>query len=133
MERDSGTIRVLIIDDMERYRTSLQWLLKQEGFEAESAGSGEEALGLLAKVPFDVVLLDLRMPGMGGMDALPKIKSLAPTAQVIILTGHASVDFAAETIKLGAADFLVKPCPVKDLIGTIRKVHDLSLLSRPNR
>ncbi|KUG28179.1 response regulator receiver protein [hydrocarbon metagenome] len=117
-------IRVLVVDDEDRFRTTLVKLLGAQGLTAEAAPGGEEALALLAEKPFDVVLLDVKMPGLSGQEVLPRIKAAAPGVEVLILTGHASVDIAAEMIAGGAADYLLKPCPLDELVGCVRAVYD---------
>ncbi len=127
----SEPIRVLIVDDEERFRSTLVKLLASRGMTAAAAGSGEEALEVLAREPFDVILLDVRMPGMGGMKALPRIKELRPEAEVLALTGHASVDIASEMIAKGAADYLLKPCPLDELLDGIRAAFDRGRARKP--
>jgi DNA-binding NtrC family response regulator len=117
-------IRVLVIDDEDRFRTTLVKLLGTQGINAEAAAGGEQGLAMLAEKPFDVVLLDVKMPGLNGQEVLPRIKAIAPQAEVLILTGHASVDIAAEMISGGAADYLLKPCPLDELVGCVRAVYD---------
>jgi len=128
----SEVIRVLIVDDEERFRQTLVKLLASRGMTAASAGSGEEALEMLGREPYDVVLLDVRMPGMGGMKALPRIKELRPEAEVLALTGHASVDIASEMIGKGAADYLLKPCPLDELLDGIRSAYDRGRARKPH-
>ena len=108
--------RVLIVDDEERFRTTLGKMLKTQGLEVTTRGSGLEALAELQAAPYDVILLDLRMPGMDGMATLSEIKKIDPNLEVIILTGHASVDAAMEIMRLGGYDYLLKPCPLEDLL-----------------
>ncbi|NDY58777.1 response regulator [Desulfovibrio sulfodismutans] len=117
-------IRVLVVDDEDRFRTTLVKLLGAQGLTAEAASGGEQALAMLAEKPFDVVLLDVKMPGESGQEVLPRIKAIAPGVEVLVLTGHASVDIAAEMIAGGAADYLLKPCPLDELVGCVRAVYD---------
>lgn len=124
------TIRVLIVDDEERFRTTLKKLLNAQGLAAEAVGGGQEALEILAGQGFDVILLDVKMPGMSGREVLPKIKALAPQTEVLALTGHASVDIAADMIAGGASDYLLKPCPLDELVGAIRAVNDRRRVTR---
>ncbi|QLA17592.1 response regulator [Desulfolutivibrio sulfoxidireducens] len=120
----SEPIRVLVVDDEDRFRTTLVKLLGAQGFHAEAAPDGVQALALLSGKPFDVVLLDVKMPGLSGQEVLPRIKEIAPDVEVLILTGHASVDIAAQMIAGGAADYLLKPCPLDELVGCVRAVYD---------
>lgn len=108
--------RVLVVDDEERFRTTLARMLTVQGFSVLALASGQEALEALARESYDVVLLDLRMPDMDGLTTLSEIKKLRPETEVIILTGHASLDAAMEIIKMGGYDYLLKPCPVEDLM-----------------
>ena len=116
MHRD---VSVLIVDDEERFRTTLAKLLGAHGLTVRTAGSGAEALAALAAEPCQVALLDVKMPGMSGIEALAEIKRRAPEVEVIILTGHASVDAAVEIMRLGGADYLLKPCPVEEILDKI--------------
>ncbi len=86
--------KVLIVDDEERFRTTMCKLLTVRGLDASTAGSGKEALEKLRETPHDIVILDIRMPEMGGVEALSEIKKIDPQIEVIIMTGYASVDTA---------------------------------------
>ncbi len=116
--------KVLVIDDEERFRTTLGKMLSAQGLEVEAAASGEEALEKLRVRPFDVVLLDIRMPGMGGIAALSAIKAANPLIEVIALSGHASLDAAMELIMRGAYDYLLKPCPIEDVLAKIESAWE---------
>jgi len=111
--------KVLIVDDEERFRKTLSKLLTAQGLEVYSAGSGDEALDLIRKHPVDIVLLDMRMPGMNGIDTLSAIKKIDPMIEVIMLTGHASVDVAVEIMKRGGFEYLLKPCDIDELLVKI--------------
>lgn len=111
--------KVLIVDDEERFRTTLRKLLSVAGVEATTAGSGQEALRELADTAYDVVLLDVKMPAMNGLETLAEIKKIDAEVEVIMLTGHASVDVAVEIMKLGGYEYLLKPCPLEDLTAKI--------------
>jgi len=108
--------RVLIVDDEERFRTTLAKMLTAQGLTVATAASGPEGLETLRSQPVDVILLDIRMPKMGGIETLTEIKKINPQVEVIILTGHASVDAAMEIMKLGGYDYLLKPCPLDELL-----------------
>uniref|UniRef100_I2Q5N1 Response regulator with CheY-like receiver, AAA-type ATPase, and DNA-binding domains n=1 Tax=Desulfovibrio sp. U5L TaxID=596152 RepID=I2Q5N1_9BACT len=124
-------IRVLIVDDEERFRDTLAKLLTRHGFAVRTAGGGQEALALLGDAPADVIVLDVKMPGLSGQEALPLLRAACPEAEVLILTGHASVDIASAMIAGGAADYLLKPCPTDELEGAIRAVYDRRQATRP--
>lgn len=124
-------IRVLIVDDEERFRETLAKLLGRHGFAVRTAGGGREALALLGEAPCDVIVLDVKMPGLSGQEALPLLRAACPEAEVLVLTGHASVDIASAMISGGAADYLLKPCPTDELEGAIRAVYDRRQATRP--
>lgn len=119
--------KILLVDDEERFRTNLSKMLAAHGFEVTAADSGQGALAELGLQPFDVVLLDLRMPGLSGLETLKAIKQDHPDTEVIILTGHASVDAAAEIIRLGGCEFLLKPCPLEEVIAKIETAYERKL------
>jgi len=125
--------KVLIVDDEERFRTTLRKLLAVAGVEATTAGSGLEALQELEKTAYDVILLDVKMPEMNGLEALAKIKKVNPEIEVIMLTGHASVDVAVEIMKLGGYEYLLKPCPLEDLMVKIDAAYERKLVRQGKR
>jgi len=118
------SLRFLVVDDEERFRGNLVKLLTTKGMQAEGAADAEQAFAALRREARDVILLDVRMPGMDGVAALPGLKALAPEADVIVLTGHASVDDAAELLARGASEYLVKPCTVDEILDTVAVVRD---------
>jgi DNA-binding NtrC family response regulator len=120
----SAIPNILLVDDEERFRTTMSKMLTAEGLEVAAVGSGAEALEQLKSRPFDVVVLDVRMPGMSGIEALAEIKKINPQVEVIILTGHASVDAAVEIMKLGGFDYLLKPCSIDDLMLKIDAAYE---------
>jgi len=114
-------IRVLIVDDEEQFRATTAAILTKRGFTATAAGSGEQALAEIQKDAVDVVVLDVKMPGMDGNQALREIKRLKPEISVIMLTGQGSPDAALATLRDGAFDYLTKPCGI-DLLA--RRIND---------
>lgn len=116
--------RVLLVDDEERFRTNLARMLTAQGLQVADTGSGREALDVLQLEPYDVALVDIRMPGMDGLETLAQIKRLSPGTEVIMLTGHASVDAAMEINRLGGYDYLLKPCPLEDLLLKIEAAFE---------
>ncbi|MHB9072718.1 MAG: response regulator [Desulfobaccales bacterium] len=108
--------RILLVDDEERFRANLQKMLGTQGLAVTARDSGAEALTELKLRPYDVVLLDIRMPGMDGLATLAEIKKIAPAVEVIILSGHASLDAAMEINRLGGYDYLMKPCPLEEIL-----------------
>jgi DNA-binding NtrC family response regulator len=119
--------KVLLVDDEERFRITTSKLLGVRGFETLPVGNAKEALDELWRTDYDVVVLDVRMPGMSGIEALAEIKRIRPGVEVIILTGHASVDAAVEIMRLGGYEYLLKPCPIDDLVEKIEAAFERKL------
>ncbi len=117
-------IRILIADDEKNLRTVLAKELSDEGYEVRETDNGSNAAGLLEKDEYDVLLLDLNMPGMDGMEVLKKIKSLELPTEVIILTGHGTVSTAVQAMKLGAYDYLTKPFKTEELKAIVEKAYE---------
>ncbi len=116
--------RILLVDDEKRFRTNLEKMLGAQGLAVRAAGSGAEALEELKLSPCDVIVLDIRMPGMDGLATLGEIKRIDPEVEVIVLSGHASMDAAMEINRLGAYDYLIKPCPLEELLLKIEAAYD---------
>lgn len=106
---------ILLVDDDAAFRQVMAGELRHLGYEVNAVGSGEEAIRLVTADEPDVVLLDLRLPAMGGLEALKAIHANAPATELIMLTGHGSIDTAIESIRMGAFDYVVKPCPLDEL------------------
>ncbi len=117
----TDTPHILIIDDDEAIVDSCTQVLKKEGYKVKEAREGAEGLKLFKKESFHVILLDLRLPGLGGMEVLSKIKEENPETPVIIVTGYASIESAVEATKRGAFDYLAKPFSPEELRVVIRK------------
>ena len=111
-----GSFTVLLVDDEAEFRDLLEKRLRKRNLALLSAGSGEEALEIVTREAVDVVVLDVRMPGMDGRETLREIKRLKPEVEVIMLTGHASVEVALEGMALGAFDYLLKPVSFDELL-----------------
>ncbi len=124
--------RVLIVDDEESIRSSLERLLSYEKFKTFAAADGAAALDLAASERIDVVLLDIKMPGMDGLEVLGKLKELHPGLPVIIISGHGTISTAVDATKLGAYDFLEKPIDMERLLLTIRNGVNQAELARQN-
>ena len=107
--------KVLIVDDEKDFVEMFSLRLKGQGEKVSTAFSGKQALEVLEKTAIDVVILDIRMPGMDGIDTLKQIKTLYPLVEVILLTGHGSAETAVEGMKSGAFDYLMKPADVEDI------------------
>ena len=114
--------RILVVDDEESLRLSLKFKLKSAGFEVETAIDGEEALEKLKAKPADVVLLDINMPRMSGIEALTIIRQTYPQTEAIMLTGFADFSTAIECLKIGAKDYLVKPVDTTELVTRLRSL-----------
>lgn len=117
------SIRVLLVDDERDFVEVLSERLANRGFHVNIAFSGDEALEALQEADPDVVILDVLMPGRNGIETLQEIKRLKPLAEVIMLTGHGTVETAIEGMRLGAYDYLMKPSDTPVLIAKITKAH----------
>ena len=109
-------MKMMLVDDEERFLSTTQKLLSRKGYDVLTASSGSQALDLLRTNNVHVVILDVKMPGMDGIDTLKAIKRNYPLVEVIMLTGHGTVDSAVEGLKSGATDYLTKPTDVQDLL-----------------
>ncbi len=124
-------IHVLLVDDEEQFVYNMSRILKVRGFDVVTATDGHKAIDAIKYGGgFDVVVLDIKMPGMDGLDALKEIKKWAPDTEVIMLTGHASLSSGAQAIRRGAYDFLMKPCDIEDLVEKIREAYEAESIRR---
>ncbi|HSR35665.1 MAG TPA: response regulator [Desulfurivibrionaceae bacterium] len=112
-------LRLLLVDDEADFVESLGKRLRRRGIACDGAGCAAEALAKLAAAPYDVVLLDMLLPDKNGNEILPAIKAQWPATQVIILTGHASVAAGKESLRHGAADYLMKPLEMETLFDKL--------------
>lgn len=117
MEPDKS--KILLVDDAVEFRNACGTFLTDLGYEVDEAASGEEAIEQIKDAIYDVILLDLIMPGMGGMECLKQLKEANCTAEVIILTGYGTVAAAVQAIKSGAREFIEKPFEPRDLVDKI--------------
>lgn len=115
---------VLIVDDEKNIRLTLSQALGSMGMETETAVNGEEALGRLRAKTFGLILLDLKMPGMDGMEVLRRVREARPDIRVIIITAHGTIESAVEAMKLGAVDFIQKPFAPKEIRDLVQRVLD---------
>jgi len=120
--------RILVVDDERSIRNTLKEILEYEKFEVEVAEDGFEALEKLEKNRFDLVLCDIKMPKMDGLEVLDKIHKLDPDATVVMISGHGTIETAVEAIKKGAYDFISKPLDLNRLLITIRNATDKTRL-----
>ena len=118
-------LSILVVDDEEDFLETLVNRLNKRKIDTTGARSGEEALELMKKKQFDVVILDVKMPGgMDGIETLREIKNVQPLSEVLLLTGHASVETSIEGMKLGAFDYLLKPVKLEDLLPKIEEAFE---------
>src|SRR5918912_1436747 len=124
--------RVLVVDDDQLLRQLVTDQLSRSGFETSSAASGEEALAALQASDYDVVLLDIRMAGMSGLDTLREIRQLEDPPEVIMLTADTSLGTGLEAMRLGAYDYLTKPATLDEIEAVVRKADEKRRLVRQN-
>jgi DNA-binding NtrC family response regulator len=115
------TEKVLLVDDEEEFVETLAERMRSRGMEVATSNTGGDALDLIDKESYDVVVLDLQMPGMDGLEALARIKKRRPKIQVVLLTGHATVEKGVEAMKRGALEVLEKPIDLSTLSEVIHK------------
>ncbi len=125
--------RILVVDDEENIRLVLRTLLKKHGFDVEVADSGEAALALVDAFDPDVILTDVRMPRMGGLDMLATLKAKQHPATVIVMSAYGNVDLAIEAMKAGAYDYVSKPFKPDEIVLALRKAEERETLRRENR
>jgi two-component system nitrogen regulation response regulator NtrX len=124
---------ILVVDDESGIRNSLQEILREEGWEASSVATGEECLEAFGKNHFDVVLLDVWLPGMDGLKVLEGLKERDPAPLVVMISGHGTIETAVKATKLGAFDFVEKPLSVERIVLLIRHALEHLRLSEENR
>ncbi len=118
-ETCSSPACILVVDDERAMRRTLRGIFEHLGYQAAEASSGREALDYLSRQSFDLVVLDLKMPEMSGIEVLEAARPLAPGTVFIILTAHGALDSAISALRLGAFDYLLKPCSVKDITRAV--------------
>lgn len=117
--------RILVVDDEVTARISLAEILRLEGYEVRLAESGEKALEVMAgELPFDLMVLDLKMPGMDGLQLTEKVQKESPDTVIILLTAFGTLETAIQAIRRGAHDYLLKPCPVQQVLKSVREGLD---------
>jgi two-component system response regulator AtoC len=124
--------RILVVDDEESVRRMITALLHKEGYTVSGAAGGEEALGRLAEEPFDLVISDVRMPGIDGLELLARARALHPETTVIMMSAFGTIDLAVEAMKQGAYDYISKPFKPDELLLTLRKAQEREALRREN-
>jgi DNA-binding NtrC family response regulator len=119
---------VLLVDDEEKFLDVLSQRLGVRGMNVDTAASGEEAMVKAKNKSLDAIILDVMMPGMGGIETLKRIRKENPEVQIIMLTGRGTIDKAVEAMKEGAIDFLEKPADINTLVDKITKARDIKIL-----
>ncbi len=124
MSTDEPAIRLLLVDDERDFLRAVSPGLERRGLRVTTAEDGATALALLGEGTTDVVVLDVKMPGMDGISVFRRITEMAPHVPVIMLTGHGSIQDAFETSRRGVYEYLTKPCRVETLAEVVRKAHE---------
>ncbi len=125
--------RILVVDDEQIIRESISFLLRKEGFAVEEAANGKEAYGKVAAEPFDIVVTDLEMPVMKGIELLNKISEVSPQTLVIIITAYGSLETAITALRKGAIDYILKPVEFDELLVKVRRLLDYKKLIVENQ
>jgi len=125
-------LKLLFVDDDETFSKVMKKELSRMGYSVVCVGSGEAAMEALKKRNFDVIILDIKMPGIGGLKTLKSIKKMDPEVEVIMLTGRATIESAVESMKMGAYDYITKPCRLNELGILLKKAYERRLLSKEN-
>src|SRR5512136_2260276 len=116
--------RILLVDDETVFANNMSKLLNRRGYQVTAVNSGDAALQALMNNSFDVMVLDLKMPGMDGIAVLHEMRKLGLFTEVLVLTGHGSIDTALEAIQLGAYDYVTKPCEIAELVSKIEAAFE---------
>ncbi len=124
--------RILVVDDEASMRRMIELLLAQEGYQPKSAQNAEEAIAAMAQEAFDLVISDIRMPGLSGIDLLRRIREDGSAAEVILVTAYASAESAIEALKLGAFDYVTKPFQVDELLHVVKNALEKGSLREEN-
>lgn len=119
--------QLLIVDDEERFLQTTKLLLENKECDVFTATDGLSAMDVLNDKKIDVVILDVKMPGLDGVEVLRRVKQKYPLIEVIMLTGHSTTESAVEGLKLGAFDYLIKPCDISILLKKVKEAHDNKL------
>jgi len=119
-------IKILLIDDENEFTSTLAERLEIRGYDAKTTDSGEAGIELIQNENFDIAILDLMMPGMSGIETLRQIKIINTALPVILLTGHGSTKEGVEGMRIGAADYLMKPLDINDLMEKINETLNTS-------
>ena len=127
---DGDKINLLIVDDENRFLVPMAKRLETRGFEVVTVDRGEKALEAARKTPIDIALVDLKMPGMGGEETLAALKKEHEWMEVVILTGHGSIDSAVKCTRDGACSYLQKPCDFEELISVLAEAYKKRMMNK---
>src|SRR5262245_28850016 len=130
--RPHRSLRVLFVDDEQALRETMRLELPRLGHEITVCPDGPSALKALEKTTFDAAILDLRMPGMSGLEVLEHLKKVSPDTEAVVMTGHASIETATMAMRLGAADYMTKPCKLADIEAVLTRMADRRELKHKN-
>src|SRR5262245_29041258 len=126
------SLRVLFVDDERPLQEFMRTELPRLGHEVTVCGDGPSAIKVLEKNSFDAAILDLRMPGMTGIEVLEQLKQMSPDTEAVVMTGHASMETAIEAVRLGAFDYITKPCRLSEMEAVLQKVAEKRDLKHQN-
>ena len=132
MKPNSDVLEILVVEDSKPLRDMLVHVLKEDGTRVDSAKDGKEALDRYYSVPYDLIITDLNMPEVTGIELIKRIREKDELVEFIIITGYASLESAIEAIKAGAFDYIIKPFKVEELMVAVRNVRDKVLLKKRN-
>jgi len=124
---------MLLVDDEDDFRTTLANRLKLRKIDITDVASGIEAIELVRQKSFDVAIIDVKMPGIDGIETLKQIKQLQPDIEIVMLTGHASIESGMEAMKLGAYDYVMKPCDIDELLIKTGEAYQNKLLKEKEK
>jgi DNA-binding NtrC family response regulator len=126
-------IQMLLVDDEDDFRTTLANRLKLRKIDVTDAASGDEAIELVKQKSFDVAVIDVKMPGIDGIETLKQVKKIQPAMEIVMLTGHASIESGMEAMKLGAYDYVMKPCDIDELLTKAGDAYQHKLLKEKEK
>ena len=126
--QDKMNAKILLVDDEDEFINALTQRLEVRGLKVTGATRGQDAVDLIGNQSFDIIVLDLAMPGMDGLETLQKIKEKDPDAEIVMLSGHGNLKSGVEAMKLGAEDFLEKPVDLNDLLKRIEEAREKRIL-----
>ena len=126
-------IQMLLVDDEDDFRTTLANRLKLRKIDVTDAASGNEAIELVKQRSFDVAVIDVKMPGIDGIETLKQVKKIQPAMEIVMLTGHASIESGMEAMKLGAYDYVMKPCDIDELLTKAGDAYQHKLLKEKEK